>query len=210
MIFRTECCAEATTSRFSQRSWLKRGGNRSTAKAAPIVRRTILESRGTDGLFRLTRRIYLPLEDGRQSLRGEIFGILTKDRNGAPIDVLIKKGDVAWSRAPSVTTSVATKIKTSVTSPSRLCSRGDCIPSIDQPFAPAPTVSRDSHDIFPALFETAQHSHWAQVDIPNASTQSDLLRERDGVVSSAPDFVGADSLKCERRIPPTRKAGMFD
>ena len=112
------------------------------------LRQNILDSNEMVDLSRLTPKIYLPLPAGRQALRDEIYGILRHDKDGIPVGEIVKKGDYKWEKVPWVMTTVVTKIKTDGSVKSRLCLRGDRIPTINQPFASAPTVSRDFLKIF--------------------------------------------------------------
>lgn len=127
------------------------------SNATEDLKQTILDSHGIIDLSRLTPKVYLPLRKGRQALRDEIYGILRQDKNGVPIGELFRKGDAKWKGAHWVMTTVVTKIKTDGTAKCRLCLRGDRIPSVDQPFASAPTASRDFLKIFCGLYVNFKH-----------------------------------------------------
>ena len=107
-------------------------------------------------------------------------------------------------------TTVVTKIKTDGTVKSRLCLRGDRIPSIDQPFASAPTVSRDFLKVFCGLFVNLPHFSWTQVDISKAFTQADLFHARDRIVARVPDFVGINGYQFHGHIALSNKADLFE
>ena len=174
------------------------------------LRQTILDSHGIVDLSRLTPKIYLPLKAGRQALRDEIYGILRKDKSGVPVGEIFKKGDTRWKNVPWVMTTVVTKIKTDGTVKSRLCLRGDRIPTINQPFASAPTVSRDFLKIFCGLFVNFRKFSWVQVDISKAFTQSDLFNDKDRIAARLPDFIGINGRQYDGHVAISNKAELFE
>lgn len=178
--------------------------------SADDIKQTILDSHGIVDLSRLTPKMYLPLRQGRQALRDEVYGILRQDRNGVPIGEIFQRGDLKWGNVPWVMTTVVTKIKTDGTVKSRLCLRGDRTPSTDQPSASAPTVSRDFLKIFCGLYVNLKHFSWVQVDISKAFTESDLFREKDRIAARLPEFVGVNGRSFQGRIDLPNKADVFE
>ena len=185
------------------------GGPR-VEKEEDDARQALSESHGMVDLSRLAPEMYLSLEKGRQALRDVAYGILKDDRNGVAIGVVVSRTDVQWEKRPRATTTVVTKVKTDGAVKSRLRLRGDRIPAVDQPFASAPTVSRDFLNIFRGFYANIGNSHCVQVDISKACTQSDMLPPKGRMVARVPDFAGLRTAKSEWHIALTAKALLFE
>ena len=178
--------------------------------ATEDLKQSIADSHGMIGLSRLTPKVYPPLKQRSQALRDETYRVLRKDKNGAPIGELFRKGDAKWKQVPWVMATVVTKIKTDGTVKSRLCLRGDRIPSADQPFASAPTASRDFMEVFCGLYVNFEHFSRIQVDVSKAFTQSDLFNERGRIAARVPDFAGVNGYTFHGHIATSNKADQFE